>query len=164
MTETSRTGSRGVWATTAAVITNVAVLVGLAFVIVELQQNERNLAADVQLSLASAYQDLSSRPIENPDFAATLTRMFTVPDSLSQVEFVQALNWMNEWAAVLFATYELRRSGVITTETWEQHAKSFALFLDNEWFRERFVGNFSVSYPEPFIEELVAFSRPAPSQ
>ena len=159
MSEPSEGGGRNRWTTAATVVTNVAVLLGLGFVLVEIRQNEQEIAAQVHLALAASYQELSSRPIENPEFAATIVRAFTTPDSLGMVEFVQMQSWMHEWASVLQATRELRDAGAISRDKWLQHAQSFALFLDNEWFRDTFVRGFTASHGKDFVDELVALAR-----
>ena len=148
------------WVGVTTLVANLAVLVGLGLVLLELRQNDRVLAATVQLSLSSAYQEIASRPIENVEFAATVRRMFVAPDSLSDVEVVQAVNWISEWGAVLFAAYELREAGAISEETWHQHARNFALFFESPWFRDSVVSGFSDLYPPEFVAE---FERLAPS-
>ncbi|MEN8374564.1 MAG: hypothetical protein ABFS34_03880 [Gemmatimonadota bacterium] len=142
------------WSSTVALVANLAILVGLVFVIVELRQNQKNLDATVQMSLASAYQEVASRAVENPQFAETIFRMFSTPDSLTEVELVQAINWTSEWAAIVFAASELRATGAISEETWLQHASNFSLFLKDDWFRDFFRAQFAVSYPAEFMAEL----------
>ena len=142
------------WMAVAALVGNVAVLVGLGLVIVELRQNERALSATVQLSLSASYQEIASRPIENAEFAATVRRMFLAPDSLSDVEVVQTANWIYEWGTVLFAAYELREAGAISEETWQQHARNFALFFEYPDFRDSVMSDFSTLYPPEFVADL----------
>ena len=45
---------------------------GLAIVVVELRQNRQNLDATVELGVSAAYQDTTSRAIENPKLAEVI--------------------------------------------------------------------------------------------
>jgi hypothetical protein len=58
------------------VTANVGVLVGLIFVLIELRQNQETLDASIQLTLSAAYQEISSRVVENRDFAEVLEKAF----------------------------------------------------------------------------------------
>ena len=142
----------------APILGNVAVLAGLALVAVELRQNRQNMDAGVQLALSSAYQEIWGRAIENPQFAGVIATAFTTPDSLGMEEGIQIVNWMAEWTAVIFATWELQRAGVIPEATWRLHANNFTLFFASPWFRETFFGQFNDSYPREFMDEIRAMA------
>jgi len=141
--------------TAAALMGNLAVLVGLAFVVVELRQNRQNLDATVELGVSAAYQDITSRAIENPQFAEVILKTFTAPDSLTGAEFVQVINWMAEWSAVLFASWELRNRGITSEDAWLRHGRSFVLFFEaSPWFEETYFSQTEGSYPDAFLNEL----------
>jgi hypothetical protein len=90
------------------------------------------------MSIAAAYQEVSSRQIESAEFADVTVRTFIAPADvvasdplfgLTTVEFVRLTSWMSEWTSILFATWELRESGVVSDATYNIHADSFVGFL-----------------------------------
>lgn len=147
------------WRTAAALLTNLAVLVGLGLVIVELRQNQKALDASVQLSIAELYQAMGAQVLENPELAQTFQDMFFQPDSLSPTEYMQAAGWTQNWNALLYATWQLRRSGAISAETWDQHARYFALYLVHApAYRSLYESLSKGAYPDPFFLEITTIA------
>ena len=114
----------------ATILANIGVLVGLVFVILELQQNRVSLEAEIELSLAQSYQEAMGRSLENPAVAELLSTAFTDPESLTQIQYVQLMAWNAEWMAIVYATYRLRISGAVDEDSWRQHANYFPPVLE----------------------------------
>ncbi len=140
--------------TTLGLLANVGIVVGLFFVILELNQNQKSLNASIQLSLSSAYQEIASRPIENREFAVVLSKIFSRPEDVDQVDTIQVVNWNQEFLSVLYATYELRKDGVISDELWDHNARQFAGFLRIPSYRKIYERFSRHLYPEEFFVEI----------
>ena len=71
------------------VLANLGVLIGLILVVAELRQNQVSLQAEIELNLASAYQEALGRSSENASVAELMQTAFVTPDSLSRTQFTQ---------------------------------------------------------------------------
>ncbi len=143
---------------TLALTANIGILIGLFFVILELRQNQDTLDATIQLSLSAAYQEISSRVVENRDFAEVLEKAFWSPDDLDTPDAIRLTNWIAEYLVLLFATYELRNQGVVSEATWEHNARIFTYYLASPNFRDLYEKWSRDTFPEEFflaIEEHI---------
>lgn len=136
------------------VLANLGVLVGLIFVVAELQQNRVALQAEIELDLAAAYQTTIGRGVDNASVVDLLQTAFLTPDSLSQAELTRLMGWSAEWMAVVYATYRLRELGAVDDEVWQQHGSYFALFFQTPWMREFWRSTSTGVYPDDFMAEL----------
>ena len=139
---------------TLALTANIGILIGLFFVILELRQNQDTLDASIQLSLSSGYQEIASRPVENRQFAAVLVKAFGNLDDLDMVDKVQLMNWNQEQLTLLYATYELRNSGIVSEAVWDHNANWFATFLETPQILEFYETYSRHVYPEDFFLEI----------
>ena len=138
-----------------AIVANAGVIVGLIFVWVELRQGQTQMRADIELSLAEAYQSVLSRAAENDHVAEIMILAYEEPRSLSQLQVVQFMSIHAEWMTIVFATYQLWQSGAISEEAWLAHSNYYLLFLQTEWLQNFWRGmNHEGLYPEAFIESL----------
>ena len=138
---------------TLALTANIGILIGLFFVILELRQNQDTLDASIQLSLSSGYQEIASRPVENREFAAVLYKAFVNLDDLDMVDKIQLMNWNQEQLTLLYATYELRNSGIVPEAVWDHNAKWFASFLKTPNILEFYETYSRHVYPEDFFSK-----------
>ena len=136
------------------VLGNLGVIVGLIFVGMELQQNRINLQAEIELGLASSYQEAMGRTVESPAVAQLLQTAFLEPDSLTGIQTVQLMSWNAEWMAVVYATYRLRELGAVDEQQWLQHSSYFMLFFQTEWMRSFWRETNHGTYPADFLAEL----------
>ena len=138
-----------------AIMANVGVVIGLLFVWFELRQNQTQLNADVELSLASSYQQVLGRSTENEHVAEILFTAYTDPDSLTPIQYLQLMSIHGEWMAIIYATFELRESGAIDEDTWHFHSAQYLSFLQTEWMQNFWRGiHHEGMYPPGFLEEL----------
>ncbi len=142
-----------------AIIANLGVVIGLVLVWMELRQSQVQLQAEVELTLATAYQTVLGRVVENPDMAAVQVIAYRDgPNSLTMPQYIQLMSNHAEWMSVVYATYQLRQSGAISEATWDYHARHYLMLLQTEdmqlFWREMQHGD--ELYPQDFIDELEA--------
>ena len=138
-----------------AVVANVGVIVGLLFVWMELRQSQKQLGAEVELSLAESYQTVMGRSVENDHVAEIMMLSYSDPDSLSQLQYLQLMALHAEWMAIVYATYELWRTGAISEQTWLMHSNYYLLFLQTEWLQVFWHGmHHEGMYPPEFMRSL----------
>jgi hypothetical protein len=139
------------------ILANVGLVIGLIFVWLELRQNQTQLKAEVEFSLASGYQTALGRVAENPAIADILGAAYFEPESLTQTQYAQLTFYHSEWMTLVFATYQLWRAGAIEDEVWEQHSRYYLTFLLTPWMQDFWRGlHHDGVYPQHFIEQLEA--------
>jgi hypothetical protein len=99
-----------------SVVSNLAVLAGLGFVAVQINQTNQSLAIQHQWSEKVAVNEWSSRVSENADLAALVAQVEagTVPVSAGGEQ--QLRYWMGELTQIAFAQVNLFEAGVLTRE------------------------------------------------
>ncbi len=138
-----------------AIVANLGVIVGLVFVWIELRQGQSQLKADVELSLAASYQEVLGRASENEHIAEVMLTSYQAPESLSPTQYLQLMSVHAEWMAIVYATYELWRSGAITEDTWELHSNYYLLLLQTEWMQQFWRDmHHEGMYPDEFMTSL----------
>ncbi len=138
-----------------AIVANLGVVLGLIFVWMELRQNQTQLKADVELSLASSYQEVMGRMSENTHLTEVVRLAYTDPGSLTAIQYTQLMAVHAEWMAIVYATWELRQSEAISEESWLLHSGSYLHFLRTEWIHDFWRGmHHEGQYPEEFMQNL----------
>lgn len=138
-----------------AVTANLGVVVGLIFVWVELRQNQTQLGADVELTLANSYQTALGRAVENDHVADIMMMSYLDPKSLTPRQGIQLMAIHAEWMALVYATYELWKDGAISEETWLMHSNYYLEFLRTEQLQQMWRGmHHEGMYPEEFMSNL----------
>ena len=147
-----------------AVTANLGVIVGLIFVWVELRQNQTQLSADVELTLANSYQTALGRTIENDHVADIMMMSYLDPQSLTMRQNVQLMGMHAEWMALVYATYELWQNGAVSEDTWLMHSNYYLEFLRTEQLQKMWRGmHHEGMYPEEFMRDLES-RMPIPEQ
>ena len=146
-----------------AIVANLGVVIGLIFVWMELRQSQTQLSAEVELSLASSYQTIMGRAAENDHLAELMLATYLEPESLSPKQQLQLMAVHAEWMSIVYATYELWRSGAISEETWTMHSNYYLLLLQTAWlqhfWREM---HHEGMYPQAFMQSLESRMPEAP--
>ncbi len=139
------------------IVANLGLVIGLMFVWLELRQNQTQLAAEVELNIASSYQTALGRIVDNSALADTIGIAYFDPESLTPAQYLQLSSYHAEWMVLVFATYQVWRSGAIDDEVWDQHSTYYMLFLQTPWLQEfwRELNHDNV-YPKQFLKELEA--------
>jgi len=138
-----------------AIVANLGVILGILFVWMELRQNQAQLVADVELSLAASYQAAMGRTIENEQVAEIAMIAYHDPQSLTPTQYLRLMSIHAEWMSIVYATYELWRKGAISTDAWELHSNYYLLFLQTEWSQQFWRDmQHEGMYPEAFMNSL----------
>ena len=141
------------------IVANAGVIIGLVFVWMELRHNQLQLRADVELSLATAYQTVLGRVVENPEMAEIQIQVYRDgPNSLAGPQYIQLMSGHAEWMSLMYATYQLWQSGAISEETWDFHARYYLMLLQTEELQSfwRGMNHGDAMYPRNFLDELEA--------
>jgi hypothetical protein len=99
-----------------SVVSNLAVLAGLGFVAVQINQTNQSLAIQHQWSEKVAVNEWSSRVSENADLAALVAHVEEGADPVSAAGEQQLRYWMSELTQIAFAQVNLYEAGVLTRE------------------------------------------------
>ena len=77
------------------------------------------------------------------------------PASLTPTQYLQLMSVHAEWMAIVYATYELWRTGAISEETWKLHSNYYLELLRTEWLQQFWRGmHHEGMYPAEFMESL----------
>ena len=111
-----------------SLIANFGVLVGLIFLIVEIQQSNSIANREATSEIASMGSDLNAKVIENPDFALLRSMLRNSDPDLSPSEEEQAVSWtlmqVNYWSLV-GNSYE---NGLVSEDSYtRQHAAALRM-------------------------------------
>ena len=77
-----------------AIITNIAIVIGLVFVGLEFRNNSRSIEAERIDSFIGGNAEINSLIVENENLAELIFRAHTVPDSLTSSELDRVQSWM----------------------------------------------------------------------
>jgi hypothetical protein len=77
-----------------AIITNIAVVIGLGFVGLEFRNNSKSIEAERIDSFIGGAAEIDSLIVENDDLAEILFQSYADPDSLVDSDLVRIENWM----------------------------------------------------------------------
>lgn len=110
---------------------NLAVLIGIVLVILELRQNDDTLNATIQLSLSESYEQLATFTVEHGAYADALVRAFDDPESLDGMDYLNLLSVQYRHQLVLHTTYNLYLEGIVSEAFWREKASHFTItFLE----------------------------------
>lgn len=137
---------------------NVAILVGLAFVIFELRQNNDALELQSQDAIADGFMQLNLASISDSSVARLWVLGLNEPDSLNDVEAIQFSFYLRGVFNQLFRIHSSYIKGTISEAEWSDYAKEAAymmatkggqLYFKNNWVRDRFTKDINKYGQEP---------------
>jgi hypothetical protein len=103
-----------------AIITNIAVVIGLAFVGLEFRNNTRAIEAERIDSFIGANADINSPIVENENFSEIVLKAHTDPDSLTG----NVLNRIQEWMVMHYDSFRRQRlahqAGLLSDGLYEE--------------------------------------------
>ncbi len=138
-----------------AIVANIGVVVGIVFVWMELRNNQAQLSADVELSLAASYQTALGRTLENDHLADLMMMAYQDPSSLSTRDSIQLMSIHAEWMSIVYATWVLRRDGAVSEESWLMHSNYYLEFLRTTWLQNFWRSmHHEGMYPKEFMQDL----------
>ena len=102
-----------------AIITNIAVVTGLAFVGLEFRNNTKAFEAERIDSLAQGISDMNAVTFNNEDLAEILYEAYSDPDSLTGSRLDRAQHWMLTTYTNFTSVHLAHQSGLLPTEIYE---------------------------------------------
>lgn len=144
-----------------SIVANLAVLVGLVLVVVELDQNNDAIIGSTQQGLLELLHE-SDAWLQDPAFAEIVVKAEERGDPLSQTEARQFAEWMSGKFNACEHVYERYRESSITEYYWEGWDVGCRSLLDSaegrrvwsarrEWYGREFRG---------YIDDHVAATSP----
>lgn len=103
-----------------AILTNIAVVIGLAFVGLEFRNNTRAVEAERIDSFIQGSHDITALTIENGDLAEILYQAHANPSSLSGSDLDRAQHWMLMHYDNFRRTMLAHQAGLIPDEIYER--------------------------------------------
>lgn len=138
------------------ILANFGVIVGLVFVVLELQQTRVSLQAEVELGLLETQQTTTRAVADNPDLGRVVMKAYTAPETLEPDQFLGFLSHLADQQATVYAAWELWQLGAIDDAAWERHANLHAFGFSTEWTKAQWLGNSTGLYPQEFVDDIVA--------
>ena len=108
----------------------VAVIVTLAYLAIQIRQNTRSVTTATYDSVLSAFNDVNTVVVNNPDVASIFIRGNDEPRSLNDAEAVQYAFLMRCWANQWFKLLRLYQQGVLSDAEWSRFGLEAAQAFD----------------------------------
>ena len=143
-----------------SLMANIAVVVGIVFLAIEVSQNTDNVRA-------SAYQTWSDAKIalfehSSESLSRTIAQGVDDPLSLTSDNYIQFAFWCQQYVLAAQTTYFLNKDGIIPDTVFEKEFETIVLFLSNsaggsQWwaagartqFTDEFVNALEVEFGKP---------------
>ena len=133
------------------VLANLGVIVGLIFVVVELQQTRTSLQAEIELTLAEGYAGTMMDQISDPEVTRLVMKAYLAPETLQADEFVRFMGFVSAQTSRAYAAWRLKEIGAIDEDVWEQHGRFHANSFPTQWSREFWSSTNAGMYPEELL-------------
>ena len=108
---------------------NIAVLIGIILVIIELRQNDDTLNATIQMSVSNSFEEIATLAIENPHYSQSLVRSATNPEALEVTDIMNIMGAQYRQMLVLHTTWNLYNEGIISEEYWRERVSHFTIMF-----------------------------------
>ena len=131
---------------------NLAILIGLIFVSLELRQNNDALKLQSQDAISDGFVQLNLASISDSSVARLWVVGLYEPESLTNVEAVQFSFYLRGVFNQLFRIHSLYETGTLSELEWADYAKEAAylmstkggqLYFENNWVRDSFLEELS---------------------
>jgi hypothetical protein len=103
-----------------AIVTNVAIVIGLAFVGLEFNANTKSVMAERLAGHEQSVIDVTMEIAQDPDLSDILYRAYSSPSSLSPVELDRYQNFLFVYHASFEQTLHDYEAGFLSVEKWEK--------------------------------------------
>ena len=132
---------------------NIAVLIGIILVVIELRQNDDTLNATIQLALSNSYEEISTLVVEHPHYADSLMRGYGDPESLTPSDLINLMAVQYRQMLVLHTTWNLYNAGIIPESYWRERVSHFTIaFLESPSIKQIYDGSL---HDELFSEAFI---------
>lgn len=102
-------------------IANLGVLVGLLFLVYEVNQTNINQRMEAKLSLSERFSEFDGGVAENNDLAQILVKADSQGAGLSQVELLPYQSHYHRWMNILMRVDALYDEGVLEDSDWREY-------------------------------------------
>jgi hypothetical protein len=100
------------------VTANVGLMIGIIFLVIELNQNAISQRTQARISLSERYSEQDGSVAENPQLAALLSKADVQGEQLNEVERRQYQGHYDRWMNILMTAQEMLEDGVIHQSDW----------------------------------------------
>ena len=139
---------------------NVAILIGLLFVIFELRQNNDSLKLQSQDAIADGFVQLNLASISDSSVARLWVLGLHKPERLTDLEAIRFSFYLRGVFNQFFRIHSLYRTGTITQQEWSNYAKEATFIMSTEGGKIYFKDNWA---PTSFLNDLKRFSGELPN-
>lgn len=141
------------------ILSNVGVLIGIVFLVYEINQNNIGQRMEAKLALSERFAELDGSVAENAELARLLVKADVEGAELSPVEFLQYQAHNNRWLSILMRVEALHEDGVFNDVDWRHYVCEVRRFyVGSEAFRQ-FV---EIAKQEYLVQPLYeALTKPA---
>jgi hypothetical protein len=103
-----------------AIITNIAIVIGLVFVGLEFRNNTKTVEAERLDTMMQASFGVESLTLENADLAEIIYRASKDPDSLSDSDLDRAQHWLMLHWGNLLRTRRAHEAGLVSDDIYDR--------------------------------------------
>ncbi len=140
-------------------LANVGVIVGIAFLVVEIRQNDQMLLEDQRLREASAFLEMEAQYMEasqqissNKELAELLARTRSENATFTRAELVMLTSFMSQYARIDHTAYRFWTAGHLSEAAWTENARAVEQHRASETLLSRLYMMTFVSMPEDIKE------------
>ena len=145
-----------------AILTNMAVVIGLVFVALEFRSTTRAIQAERVNSNAEFYHNINIAILQDKELAALRYKANTEPGALSDSEILRYTAYLDLHHGNFLNIYRNYRDGLVPEEDWEyaKAAIGWAFFSEPAMDYVEILDASNVESPvHAFIEESVSIAR-----
>jgi hypothetical protein len=117
------------WANVAQVVSSIAVVVTLGFLVAQIAQNTAAVRASTRQAMLAEARELLAAVIEHPEIDRLNTQK---PESLSDDDRVRIAAWLTTFVRAVENEWLQHQDGVIDERTWLTYAAPLARNLSSE--------------------------------
>lgn len=139
---------------------NIAILIGLIFVIMELRQNNDSLKLQSQDAIADGFVQLNLASISDSTVARLWVLGLHAPDRLNEVHAIQFSFYMRGVFNQFFRIHNLYKTGTLSKEEWSSYAGEAAYLMSTQGGKIYFQDNW---VPDDFRREMETFKGNKPN-
>lgn len=114
---------------TIAVLANIGVIAGIAFLALEVRNSRIATIAQTQDSIADGFITLNMATISNPEIGATFRKGLYEPEELTELEAIRFSMHMRAMFNQFRRIHQLYKAGLIDESSWALYATEAYTFL-----------------------------------
>lgn len=136
-------------------IANLGVLVGLLFLVYEVNQTNVNQRMEAKLSLSERFAELDGGVAETRDLAQILVKADVLGAELTQVELLRYQSHYHRWLNILMRVDALYEEGVLDDSDWRKYVCEVRLQATRSRAFRRFVDRAREEYLTPRVYKAI---------